>query len=211
MVRGFAVYLQTIDPATEVPPTVCSRPTYDAKRRIFIPKLRSRADHDRRWAAIPVARRDLPDADWAPIRQTRDHRHPHRLDARPEEITMHVLRHTAAMRLLHAGVETSVIAFVARVLREPTPPRSTYTPPSRNKPSPAPPRQTAPRTLPTAKHHPRIPPEPSMIMPTSPPVHRMRKNSPSNIGIRQSRDKRHHADIGMMGFTDRRMRRCLPS
>jgi integrase len=30
---------------------------------------------------------------------------------REKRITLHVLRHTAAMRLLHAGVDTSVIAL----------------------------------------------------------------------------------------------------
>jgi site-specific recombinase XerD len=44
-------------------------------------------------------------------------------------ITPHVLRHTAAMRLLHAGVDTSVIA-PGSATRRPTPFRSTYTPTS---------------------------------------------------------------------------------
>ncbi len=32
-------------------------------------------------------------------------------DARDKRVTMHVLRHTAAIRLLHAGIDTSVIAL----------------------------------------------------------------------------------------------------
>ena len=34
-------------------------------------------------------------------------------------VTPHVLRHTAAMRLLHAGVDTTVIALVARPRADP--------------------------------------------------------------------------------------------
>jgi len=36
---------------------------------------------------------------------------PHCPSLRGKTVTLHVLRHTAAMRLLHAGVDTSVIAL----------------------------------------------------------------------------------------------------
>ena len=46
------------------------------------------------------------------LTQTRRHRRRRLpIDARPATITPHVLRHTAAMRLLHAGVDTTVIAL----------------------------------------------------------------------------------------------------
>jgi integrase/recombinase XerD len=46
---------------------------------------------------------------------------------RGKTITAHVLRHTTAMRLLHAGVDTSVIAlWLGHVSIDTT--RSTYTP-----------------------------------------------------------------------------------
>jgi integrase/recombinase XerD len=60
-------------------------------------------------------------------------------------ITPHTLRHTAAMRLLHAGVDITVIALWLGH-ESPRPPRSTSTPtsPSRNARSHAPPPNTRP-------------------------------------------------------------------
>jgi hypothetical protein len=73
-------------------------------------------------------------------------------------ITPHTLRHTAAMRLLHAGVDITVIALWLGH-ESPRPPRSTSTPtsPSRNARSHAPPPQHAPRPLPAARPAARLP------------------------------------------------------
>ena len=68
---------------------------------------------------------------------------------KPKTSPPHTLRHTAAMRLLHAGVDTAVIALWLGH-DKPTRPRSTFTPTStsRRKHSPGPPRRNTARALP---------------------------------------------------------------
>ena len=85
------------------------------------PARRPAVPHPARRPALPRRRR-------APRRQAR--RPPPRPPARrikEKHVTPHTLRHTAAMTLLHAGVDTSVIALWLGH-EEPRPPRSTCTP-----------------------------------------------------------------------------------
>src|SRR5262249_48648149 len=55
---------------------------------------------------------------------------------RTKRISAHTLRHTAAMQLLHAGVDTSVIALWLGTRRS-TPPRSIYMPISASRSEPS--------------------------------------------------------------------------
>src|SRR5262249_18671461 len=55
---------------------------------------------------------------------------------RTKRISAHTLRHTAAMQLLHAGVDTSVIALWLGTSRS-TPPRSIYMPISASRSEPS--------------------------------------------------------------------------
>jgi integrase/recombinase XerD len=67
--------------------------------------------HDR----CPIAQRPpaQPRRARAPPRQTPPHRRPGLPSLATKKITLHVLRHTAAMRLLHAGFDTSAIHYAS--------------------------------------------------------------------------------------------------
>jgi len=72
---------------------------------------------------------------------------------RAKKVTPHVPRQTAAMRLRHAGVDTTVIALWLGAMSRSRPPRSTCTPTSRsrNRRSPGPPGQRQAGSLPTPR------------------------------------------------------------
>jgi integrase len=100
---------------------------------------------------------------------------------RTKKITPHVLRHTAAMRLLHAGIDTSVIAlWLGHEQIQTTPDISTSRPRNQGKstlPNHTPQRQARP--LPATRHTPRLP-RGTMIMrppqPRSPPKNSIHKH-----------------------------------
>jgi hypothetical protein len=74
--------------------------------------LPDRTGHPPRRRTILSPRRSspLPRRPRTPPRQTRQHRAATYPSLRGKHVTMHTLRHTAAMRLLQAGVDVSVIA-----------------------------------------------------------------------------------------------------
>ena len=144
---------------------------HDDGRRAAGLAARARRPANRPAVPDPHRQHAQPRRARAPADQTRRRRRqPDARRCHAKRVTMHVLRHTAAMRLLSAGVDTSVIAlWLGHEQDRNDPdlparrPRDQGTGPRQDQ---APQRQTRP--LPAARQTPRLP-RSALIMPTSPP------------------------------------------